>query len=64
MRERLTHVQLPEGVGRFDRIKEAINDWFTGTGSGEDRESLLKGSSWHDQKRKKYILFLLICITL
>ena len=53
MRERLTHVQLPEGVGRFDRIKEAINDWFTGTGSGEDRESLLKGSSWHDQKKKE-----------
>ena len=53
MREKLNKIQLPEGVGRFDRIKEAINDWFTGTGSGEDRESLLKGSSWHDEKKKE-----------
>jgi len=52
MRERMTHVQLPEGVGRFDRIKESINEWFLGTGQGENRESLLQGSSWHDTDKK------------
>ena len=52
MRERMTHVQLPEGVGRFDRIKESINEWFLGTGQGESRESLLQGSSWHDTDKK------------
>ena len=53
MREHLEVVQLPEGVSRSDRIKSAIESWLTGTGAGDDKESVLTGSSFHDVKKKK-----------
>ena len=53
MRDRLEYVRLPEGVSRTDRIRTGIQDWLSGTGQGDDRESLLAGNSFHDEKKKK-----------
>jgi len=53
MRDRLEYVRLPEGVSRTDRIRTGIQDWLSGTGQGDDRESLLAGNSFYDEKKKK-----------
>jgi len=52
MREHLEVVQLPEGVSRLDRIRGAIENWLTGTGAGDDKESILAGNSFYDVKKK------------
>jgi len=56
MREHLDIMELPEGVGRNHRIHKGVEDWLSGTGRGDDVESLLQGNSFYDQK-KGVILF-------
>tara|TARA_R110001592_G_scaffold212032_1_gene464229 strand:+ start:11078 stop:12766 length:1689 start_codon:yes stop_codon:yes gene_type:complete len=53
MREHLDIMELPEGVGRSNRIHKGVEDWLSGTGRGDDVQGLLQGSSFYDEKKNK-----------
>jgi len=53
MAEHLDIMELPEGVGRNNRIHKGVEDWLSGTGKGDDLEGLLSGNSFYDEKKNK-----------